>query len=50
MKAADEDTLWASASVAFVFFYFMFYMKSFILAFSGVTLIAFAFPLNAIIN
>ena len=49
-KATEKDVVWAAASILFVLFYFMWHLKSLILAGAATVLIALSFSLNAIVN
>ena len=50
LRLAGNDVIWAGGSVGFVFFYFVYHLKSIVMASVAMFLILSAFPLNSIIN
>lgn len=50
INLAGNDVIWAVGSVFFVFCYFIYHLKSVVMAMAASFLIAAAFPLNALIN
>ena len=45
----NSDTLWSVLSILFVFFYFIFHLRSIFLAFMGILIVLFSFPLTVVI-
>jgi len=46
METAEQDTTWAMASILFVFVYFIYYLKSSMLAGFSILIILLSFPLS----